>query len=207
MYSKLIRVLLIGVLTALSVASATAGVIYDATGGMENGGDPLSPGGQILANRFVTTSAATLASVSLNLALPSSASQLGSFAVKLFTDNGTNAPGEMTLIATVQDSALASGFHLLTFSPTQTILLAANTSYYIGVINTDSEAILGNTVDSDVLARDSVAAGGFYYNNGGVQANAGGPYEISVNVPEPASMALLVAGLFGFMAARRKLSK
>ena len=110
----------------------------------------------------------------------------------------------MALIATIQDSALASGFHLLTFSPAQTILLEANTAYYIGVLNFDSEAILGNTVDSDVLTRDSVVAGASYYNNGGVQANAGGPYEISVNVPEPASMALVLAGLFGFTAARRK---
>lgn len=208
MSSRLLQILLVGVLTALSaVVSATAGVIYDATGGTENGGDSFNIAGPVLANRFITASAGTLASVSLNLALSTGSAQLGSFAVELFTDQGSNAPSAMTSIATVQDSTLTSNFQLLTFSPTQTILLAANTPYYIGVMSSDSAALLGNTVDNEILARPSVAAGGFYYNNSGVQTNDGGPYEISINVPEPASMVLLVAGLFGFMAARRKSTK
>ena len=76
--------------------------------------------------------------------------------------------------------------------------------------NNGSQLFLGNTVDQGVLSRQSVMDGGYYYNNGGVQANSGGPYEMSISVnvvPEPASIAMTMLGGFavaGFLWRRRK---
>ncbi len=195
---------------AFSVIStaANATVIYDTTGGAENGGDPLAAAGPVLADRFVTNGAATLSSVTLNLS--STGASTNQFTVDLFTDTGAAGPGAATLIATGSDSSLTSGFQLLTFTPTSTISLAANTAYYIGIADVNgSTAVFGNTVDSTVLSRPSVVTGGYYFNNGGVQANAGGPYEVSVSlagVPEPSSWALMLVG-FGALGAVQRRSR
>lgn len=203
--------LLAAVLGGVSTA-ASAAVIYDATGGAENGGDPLSAAGPILADRFVNTTASTLTSVTLNLSLIPPANS--GFTVDLFTDAGsTTGPGLATLIASVLDTSLTSSFQLLTVTPVSPIALAANTSYYVGIRDLGgSSAILGNTVDPAVLSRPSVSAGAFYYNNGGVQANAGGPYEILVTaaplnatpVPEPAGWTTLLGAVavLGFTLRR-----
>ena len=188
--------------------AAQATVIYDSTGGASNGGDPVAVAGPILADRFIAPFAGTLASITLNLTLANPPSS--QFTVDLFADDGAAGPGAATLIATVQDTALAAGFNLLTFASPTAIALAAGTSYYAGLSDPTltSSAQLGNTVDPTVLARSNVALGASYYNNGGVQANAGGPYELIVNetataVPEPLSIAVFAMGLGTLGLARR----
>ncbi len=177
---------------------AQATVIYDTTGGAENGGDPVVNAGPILADRFVAPFAGTLTSITLNLT--SAQPPASQFTVDLFADNGSTGPGAATLVATVPDTALTAGFSLLTFTPATPIALATGTSYYAGIQDPTltSAAQLGNTVDPAVLARPDVVAGASYYNNGGVQANFGGPYELIVNetaVPEPLSIAVMIVGL------------
>jgi hypothetical protein len=97
----------------------------------------------------------------------------------------------------------------MTFTPGTDFLLTGGQSYYIGVLDNGSNAVLGNTLDPAVLARPDVAAGASYFNNGGVQANSGGPYEISVNtstVPELSSFALLLTGIGALGAMRRRFA-
>ncbi|GAC1313080.1 MAG: hypothetical protein NVSMB14_14550 [Isosphaeraceae bacterium] len=192
-------VLLLGLAMA---PAAKADLIYDAIGGAENGGDPISAAGPILADRFVSTVTGPLQSVTLNLMVAGTPGT--GFTVDLFTDGGTSGPGTATQIASVNESTLTSSFALYTFSPATTISLVAGQSYYIGIEGlTTSNAVLGNTVDAAVLGRVSVIRGASYYNNGGVQANSGGPYEISVRaVPEPASLAMLIIGIGAIGATR-----
>ena len=188
-------------LTLVSARPAQADTIYNATGGAENGGDPLNAAtgaGPILADRFISATNATLNSVTLNLSLSPGSMAAQNFSVDLFADAGATGPGALlSQIAVVMDTSLTSGFSLLTFQPTTAVLLSGGQSYYIGVMDNGSNAVLGNSIDPAVLSRPSVAAGASYYNNGGVQANAGGPYEISVDaspVPEPSSWVLLLTG-------------
>ena len=192
---KVIKIALVaGSLACGTNAAATA--LYNSTGGVENGGDPLATAGPVLADRFLTTNATDLTSVTLNLS--SSGPSSGGFSVDLFSSSAAG-PGKAIVLANVADSALTTAFKLYTYKPTGPVTLAANTYYYIGISSLNSNVVLGNTVDNNVLSRPSVAAGGYYYNNGGVQANSGGPYELVVNagVPEPTVWALMLIGVGG----------
>jgi hypothetical protein len=196
------------VLASVGHQAAQASIIYDATGGTENGGDPVAAAGPILADRFFAPANLSLNSITLNLGLADAAS--GSVRVDIFASTPAGPGAVFGEFGVVQDSSLAPGFALLTIASPQPILLAGGSYYYAGIQSAQSGAQLGNTLDSAVLARNSVAAGGVYYNNGGVQANAGGPYELSLSdgpatVPEPATSMSLLAGLAGLgIIARRR---
>lgn len=182
-------------------------VIYDSTGGVSNGGDPLAPtgAGPILANEFVNPFASTISSVTLNLLNNGGPASIGNFSIDIRGIDVSGAPGAVIgRVSTVNDTTIGSTFSLYSYAAFEPINLAAGASYYLSVEdgNPSSAITLGNTVDPTILGRASVSAGAYYYNNGGVQPNSGGPYEmaISVNsVPEPASVLLLMAAL-GSMA-------
>lgn len=183
--------------TLFGTGAANAGVVYDALGGMGNGGDPIAAAGPILADRFVTAGADSISKVTLDLSGMSTST--GGVSVDLFTDAGTG-PGTATVLGTILDSQLTSAFQYITLTLATPVALAANTSYYIGIMdNGGSTATLQSTLSGYVLARPTVAAGADYYNNGGVQANAGGAYQIGVNaktpVAEPGAAVLLVGGM------------
>ncbi len=110
-------------------------------------------------------------------------SVLGSFDVVVAGVGAQGTPARAVPVATVSDRTLSAAFSLVTVKPYSAVTLAANTHYYVGIRKTsggNSHVILGNTISPKVLNRASVVAGRFYYNNGCVQANAGGPYDINV---------------------------
>jgi hypothetical protein len=213
-------------LEAPLAGAARATVIYDATGGVEMGGDvidPNAPGGvgvgPVAADRFFSPIASTLSSVTLNLKL--NGPPLSGFTVDLWPDS-TSTPGlpvfgMETKIASVSDSSLTSSFALYTFAPVSTIKLNPNTFYDIGV---DTGTVLGepavtaasfgNTIDPGVLARPSVNLGAFYFHTvGGVDPNSDGPYELTVNVsvPEPSTWAMMLIGFAALGFAGRRMRR
>ena len=109
---------------AVAVAGgAHAATIYDATGGVEAGGDVIDPNalppgtgvGPIVADRFLNSVADTLSSVTLNLEL--SGPPLTGFTVDLWPDFFGQPVGPETQIALVSDSSLTSSFALYTYTP------------------------------------------------------------------------------------------
>lgn len=194
-----------------SVGGAQAYTIYNTLGGVENGGDALAVAGPYLNDWIKTGSTASLSSATFNLSL--AGAPTGSFQVWAAKIDSSAPSGisQYATLATVADNTLTSNFATYTFSPYSTYKLDANSFYVVGLHdNGSSDAVWGNTVDPMVLSRPSVIAGEYYYNNGGVQANAGGPYELSVNVagvPEPASWALMLVGvgaMGGALRSRRR---
>ena len=130
------------VLTVAAAGGAHAAVIYDATGGVEMGGDvidPNAPGGvgvgPVVADRFWNRVAATLSSVTLNLEFDGA--PVKGFTIDLWPES-LSTPGlpvfsQETLIASVSDASLTSSFALYTFTPAAKITLDANTFYDIGI--------------------------------------------------------------------------
>lgn len=188
----------IAIVTAQGAAAYT---LYDTLGGTEAGGDALSAAGPVLNDWIKTGSDAILTSATFNLELASAPT--GSFQVFAAKIDPSAAGGVSQLVtfATVSDSTLTNSFANYTFTSGSTYKLDPNAFYVVGLVNSNnSGAIWGNTLDPNVLARPSVVAGMFYFNNGGVQANAGGPYELSVNVagvPEPTAWAMMLVGFAG----------
>ena len=209
-YSVTVGTLLFCLMASFVGRIASAQTIYDSIGGAENGGDPLNAAtgaGPLLADRFIASGVVSLSAVTLNLELSAGGVPTGSASLDLFSDAGAAGPGSLLQhIGTINDTTLTSSFALYTVTDASPYALTPGTAYYIGLTDAGSSGVLGNTVDASVLARPDVAAGGLYYNNGGVQANSGGPYEIRVSaVPEPGSLALLAGmSLTGAAFLRRR---
>jgi hypothetical protein len=195
--------------TALTAVgpSVQAFSIYNTLGGAENGGDPLAAVGPVLADWFRSDAGpSVLNSVTLNLrrdAAPNTG-----FDIVVTRLNASLMPTAIVPIAAVSDSSLTDTFQTYTYTMGTRYTMVPGSFYVIAVADMGgSSAVWGNTVDPTVLARPDVIAGAFYFNTaGGVQANAGGPYELNVdavNVPEPAAWALTLVGLGGLGVALR----
>ena len=196
--SKIAAVAL-GVAMMTTAGSASAYTIYDTLGGVENGGDPLSAAGPYLNDWIKTGRAATLTSATFNLSLSGAAA--GSFEVWA----AKIVPGgiaQYATLATIQDTSLSSSF--APFTVKTSYAFDPGSFYIVGLYDSNnSSAIWGNTLDPSVLARRSVVNGAYYFNNGGVQANSFGPYELSASVagvPELATWSMMLVG-FGAVGA------
>ena len=208
--------------------AARAVTIYDATGGVEAGGDvidPNAPGGvgvgPVVSDRFYNPfGSATLSSVTLNLKL--SDSPISGFTVDLWPDD-MSVPGlpdfsKEIQIASVSNSSLTPDFALYTFTPAGLIKLSAGVFYEIGIDTHTvggvdqpvTSVIFGNTIDPGVLSRPEVALGALYFHTvGGVDPNIDGPYEaiVNVNVPEPSTWAMMMIGFAGLGYAGYRSSR
>lgn len=192
-------------------ASAAVYTLYDSLGGIENGGDAIAAtgAGPYLNDWFKVDRGATLTSATFNLELGDTPA--GSFEVWAAKIDPSVQGGisQYATLAAVSDSTLTKSFATYTFTPATTYTLDPNAFYVVGLYDSGkSGAIWGNTIDPNVLSRPSVTAGMFYFNNGGVQANAGGPYELSVNVagavPEPTAWATMLVGFAGLGIVMRR---
>lgn len=192
---------------ALVFAAPVSATIYNTLGGIENGGDPLAAAGPLLGDLFVAGANETVKSITLRVSStgPSSGqfyvgiSQVAPYQLgdsQIYGTGGASA-------AAVSDSTLTANFANMTVLLPAFALIAGD-AYFVGIEGLSSSVVLGNTLDPSVLARPAVVLGGYYFNNGGVQANAGGPYELSVNVPEPATLALLGLGAIALLARTRR---
>ena len=192
---------------ALVFAAPVSATIYNTLGGIENGGDTLAAAGPLLGNFFVAGANETVGAITLRVSATGPSS--GWFYV-FFSQVAPYQLGDTTInqvpidLALVSDSTLTVNFANMTVLLPAFALIAGD-AYFVGIESYSSSAVaLGNTLDPSVLARPAVSAGGYYFNNGGVQANAGGPYELSVNVPEPATLALLGLGAIALLARTRR---
>ena len=195
------------VLVGTGASASSPYTIYDTLGGAENGGDPLAVAGPYLNDWIKTGQTATLTSAIFNLSL--AGAPTGSFQAWVAKIDPTSPSGisQYATLGTITDTTLTGSFATYAVSPAFTYTLAAHSFYVVGLYDSGgSNAVWGNTVDPKVLARPSVIAGQYYYNNGGVQANSGGPYELAVNVagvPEPGAWALMLVGFGGLGVAIR----
>lgn len=193
-----LRGLLATSVLALALPIAHADTVFDNLGSSRDGSDPLLSYGP-LADSFRTGSdpAYWLGSVTA-LLKSGSADVIGDVRVSLHADS-SNAPGALlATLGTLSSASISTAdFASYVFTPAQGVQLTANTTYWIEI-----EALTPNAVEwswSNDLGAIGVA-GGYNYNALlGVSANESfSPYQMAVAVqavPEPTSMALLIAGL------------
>lgn len=132
----------------------------------------------------------------------------GSFIVTLNADSGSNTPGASLLtLGTVLDSSLTTTAQLIKFSGTDLIDLASNTQYWIEATQVGASPV---TSAQWILATGAVtgpgAAGNFIYKGGVSFADSSShePLVMTVDAPEPMTLAVLGVGLAGLGWARRR---
>jgi hypothetical protein len=227
------RFLAVGALAMLTAHAANATVYFDSVNvtNPQSGFDGLSDGTAAMADSF-TASTQNFNQVSLLLAA-GTPSDGGSASVFLVPDNGTGTLGVAgsptaafssgvfssftgaQLLGVIKDSSLAtsgSGATLTSLAVSPAIT-SPNNEYWIGLVpGTGSSAdwYFGSANDGLGVAGQSSFFANTPSRGGGstTQTNAslvgGGPYDLIVSTPEPASLAILGVGLAGIGYVRRR---
>jgi len=199
-------------LLAAAAPSAFANTVYDNLGSSPDGSDPLLSYGP-LADSFNTGADGGLLLGSITALLKSgSDAVVGDVQVSLHADSG-NGPGALLLSLGSLSSAVIStlDFGRYVFNPGTAFQLAANTTYWVEI-----EAASPNAVEwawSGNLLATGVAGQSNYSSVLGLSSNSSAaPYQMAVAVqavPEPASLALMFAGLglTALVAASRRRTR
>ena len=224
MRARWVRSALVGTSLAVmvglvSIRSASAVVLFDSTGGGGTTSTATALSGSVpLGDSFITGTGWTLTSVSLDVFL--SAASTANFAVYLEGNAVTSslpAPNAASAVflGTVSDSNLST---TAITAPTLSVdqPLAANTRYWIVLASgSRSGASAAEWVYQSTLTSSGLVNANYEYNStlGNTASNASlTPYEMlllgtiaapSANVPEPASLLLMMVPLLGLYLGRR----
>ena len=199
---KLLIVAAAAPVALLGAAGAHADVVYNNVGSSQDGADPIFGVGP-LAESFTTGNSGALGNVELMLENLSTA-YTGNIQVSLLSNNA-NGPGtSMISLGTLADTAISTaGPALYTFAPIAATLLAANTTYWIELSATGPNAV--DWFYSYDQTAKGVANEYAYASEYGVSPTSTyGAYMMEVGVPEPLTITLLVGGLVGLAAMRRR---
>jgi hypothetical protein len=182
---------------------AAAEVLYDSLTGQPSGGASGFSSTAAQANlgfshtpdgdSFSTFGATTLTEVDLSLEAADPATT-GFITVTLAANGAGNTPGAtLATLGTVNDASLSTTLSTVALSGLSDPL-AANTRYWI--VLTPSAATTSTSWSYEAATGGMNVAGEYNYYDGSSSPNAAfTPYQMKVDVPEPASAALLLAGL------------
>src|SRR3984957_5623117 len=167
------------------------------------------------ALRLLHTGASSVDMVELLISLSNGGVPTGSFTINLYADSSTKPGALLATFGTFNDDVfgIATGFDLLGASVPQTLALAANTRYWIGLLDNGQSNIAWSHAPD---ASGTGGAGEFWANSPGgvltVNANsdAATPFQMlvdgtTISVPEPSTWAMVLLGFagLGFVSYRR----
>jgi hypothetical protein len=214
MKNKIITVVVVAGLMAVTSAKATTIVFDNITGIPTSGHDSVSGIGPIYGSFTSAGTAQTLTSLELRLWAATSPGA-GTLSIGLYSDSSTSPGVLIATLGTMSDSSFLSGYNNYNFSLSQS--LAASTRYWIGLTDSGQSAywawtadVSGPGVANEYIDHLNVAGSPQVWIN---PPNGGYMMQVVENVPDngrvpdagstAALLGLAVASLVGL---RRKLA-